>query len=425
MKYNQNNNCHQQIFFLLLLIFGLTGCVENQANTPPVTNDKDMVSPVIAIQKKQAWSERMALSVMQRAPEAYMNDFQTKPRWNYTLGVVLDAMVEVSNEKKNPLYANYARGYGDTMIYADGTIRDYDIEKFNIDYIAPGPLMISLYEKTGDEKYLKAIETLHQQLTWQPRTTEGGYWHKLRYPWQMWLDGLYMGEPFHAEYARKFDQPELFDHIALQFTLVENHLRDANTGLLYHGWDESKIQKWADKETGLSSHFWGRAIGWYCMGIVDVLPHFPENHPARAELIETLKETLDAVLKVQDPATNTWWQILDLPEKEGNYLESTASCMFTYALLKGVNKGYLDQSYWEPAVKSYEGIIETFIKVDENGQVHLTDGCAVAGLGGNPYRDGSFEYYINEPVRDNDPKGLGPFIRASLEIEKAENGSKL
>lgn len=373
----------------------------------------------VNISTDKPWSERMALSIMKRAPEAWMNDFQKSPRWSYTLGLVLNSMVRVSEAKGAPVYYQYAKTYGDTMIYADGTIRDYDIEKFNIDNIAPGPLLIQLYDGTGDEKYKIAIDQLKRQLQWQPQTTDGGYWHKLRYPWQMWLDGLFMGEPFQAEYAQKFNQPELFDHIAQQFMLAEKHTKDQKTGLLYHGWDESRIQRWSNPETGLSQHFWGRAIGWYCMGLVDVLEFFPEDHPQRSELIAILNRTLEAVLKVQDPETNTWWQVLDLPNREGNYLESTASCMFTYAMIKGVNEGYLDEKYRAIAQKSYDGILKTFIRVEDSGEIHLTNCCAVAGLGGNPYRDGSFEYYIGEPIRENDAKGIGPFMLASLEFEKS------
>ncbi len=371
-----------------------------------------------SIMEEKPWSERMALSIMKRAPEAWMNDFQSRPRWTYTIGLVLNSMVKLSKEKKNPMYFEYAQTYGDTMILADGSIRDYDMAKFNIDHIAPGPLMFSIYNKTKEERYMKAITTLKYQLEWQPQTTDGGYWHKLRYPWQMWLDGLFMGEPFQAQYALQFDKPELFDHIAQQFILAEKHTKDAETGLLYHGWDESRVQSWANPETGCSQHFWGRAIGWYCMGLVDVLDFFPKDHPKRAELIAILDRTLQAVIKVQDAESSTWWQVMNMPKEKGNYLEATASCMFTYAMIKGVNEGYLDDKYEEIAQRSYEGILNTFIKVDDDGEVHLTSCCSVAGLGGNPYRDGSYEYYISEPVRDNDPKGLGPFILASIEFEK-------
>ncbi len=379
----------------------------------------------ISISEDKPWSERMALSVMKRAPEAWMNDFAKTPQWNYTQGLVLASVAKVSKSSGNPAYFQYAKAYGDTMILADGTIRDYNISDYNIDHVAPGPLLFILHEKTGEERYLTAINTLRRQLQWQPQTTDGGYWHKLRYPWQMWLDGLFMGEPFQAEFAVRFEEPELFDHIAKQFILAEKHTRDAETGLLYHGWDESREQRWSDPETGCSPHFWGRAIGWYCMGLVDVLDFFPKNHPKRAELTAILNRTLDAVVKVQDPETATWWQVLNLPGKEGNYLESTASCMFTYAMIKGVNNGYLDEKYRDLARKSYEGILNTFIKVDESGEVHLTKCCAVAGLGGKPYRDGSYEYYIGEPVREDDPKGLGPFIMASLEFEKNGKTSKM
>ena len=380
---------------------------------------EEIKAMTVNIPADKPWSERMALSIMKRAPEAWKNDFQERPKWTYTIGLVMNSLNKVSKEKNNPVYFNYARGYADTMIMADGTIKGgYEIASFNIDNIAPGPYLFSVYKKTKEERLKKAIETLKRQLTWQPQTTDGGYWHKLRYPWQMWLDGLFMGEPFQAEYAATFNQPELFDHIAQQFILAEKHTKDQATGLLYHGWDESRVQRWADPETGCSEHFWGRAVGWYCMGLVDVLDFFPKDHPKRAELVAILDRTLEAVLKVQDPETKTWWQVMDFPGREGNYLESTASVMFTYAMIKGVNEGFLDENYRAIAQASYDGILKTFIKVDEDGEVHLTNCCAVAGLGGNPYRDGSYEYYIGEPIRDNDAKGLGPFLLASLEFER-------
>ncbi|MBB4080669.1 unsaturated rhamnogalacturonyl hydrolase [Lewinella aquimaris] len=403
--------------FLLALVLLLTAGTTGLATTS-IQQERDSVPT------DRPWSERMALSIIQRAPEAWMNDFQDSPRWNYTLGLVLQSVVEVGLQHEDPRFLAYARSYGDTMIAADGSIRDYDITKFNIDHVAPGPLLLQLYAATGEEKYRTAAETLMRQLDWQPRTTEGGYWHKLRYPWQIWLDGFFMGEPFQAEYAKQFDRPEAFDHIADQFILAEAKMRDPETGLLYHGWDESRLQRWSDPQTGTSPHFWGRAIGWYVMGLVDVLDFLPQDHPRRAELIAILDRTLVAVLAVRDAETHTWWQVIDLPEREGNYLESTASCMFVYAMIKGANEGYLDEKYRQTARESYEGILNTFIRVDPNGEVHLTDGCSVAGLGGDPYRDGSFEYYISEPVRDNDPKGIGPFMRASLEFERENRSSK-
>ncbi|MGB3798865.1 MAG: glycoside hydrolase family 88 protein [Lewinella sp.] len=405
--------------FLLMVTFSCAPAPENPAAqaAPTVSN--------VSLSEDLPWSERMAQSIMKRAPEAWMNDFQDDLKWTYTIGLVLNSMVEVSQAYDKPMYLDYAQGYGDTMINANGEIHGYEIEKFNIDMIAPGPLLFSLYEYTGEEKYRKAIETLAYQLKWQPQTTEGGYWHKLRYPWQMWLDGLFMGEPFQAQYAKRFDHPEKFDHIVDQFILAEKHMRDEETGLLYHGWDESRVQRWANQETGTSEHFWSRAVGWYTMGLVDVLNYLPEDHARRGELMEILKRTLDAVLEVRDPESKVWYQVLNYPDREGNYLESTGSTMFVYSMIKGVNEGYLDESYRSKAEESWEGILEEFIREEPSGEIHLTMGCSVAGLGGDPYRDGSYEYYISEPVRDNDAKGIGPFMRAALEFEQSEKGSKL
>ncbi|MFK7979608.1 MAG: glycoside hydrolase family 105 protein [Saprospiraceae bacterium] len=405
-------------YFLVIGCFSLCYCASPSITKNVIAQPVSLVEKNIPVDKP--WSERMALSIMKRTPIAWQNDFRDQLKWTYTIGLVMNSLCKVSADKNNPIYFDYAKGYGDSILTKEGQILGgYDIASFNIDNIAPGPYLLTVYEKTGEEKYQTAINTLKRQLTWQPQTTEGAYWHKLRYPWQIWLDGLFMGEPFQAQYAQKYNEPELFDHIAEQFILAEKHTKDPKTGLLYHGWDESRVQRWSNPETGLSPHLWSRAIGWYCMGLVDVLDYFPKNHPKRAELITILNRTLDAVIKVQDPKTNTWWQVLNLPNKEGNYLEATGSTMFTYAMIKGVNNGYLDEKYRAIAQKSYEGILTTFIKVDESGEVHLTKCCSVAGLGGKPYRDGSYEYYIGEPIRDNDAKGIGPFMLASLEFEKA------
>ncbi|MCB0570500.1 MAG: glycoside hydrolase family 88 protein [Phaeodactylibacter sp.] len=387
-------------------------------NSDQPTNNKAFAVPV-NISTELPWSERMALSIIKRSPEAWMNDFSKEPSWNYTHGLIMLSILRTWDASKKALYFDYVKSYADTMIYPDGSIRDYQLTEFNIDHVNPGKFLFGLYEETGQENYKTAISTLKHQLDWQPRTKDGGFWHKLRYPWQMWLDGLYMGAPFYAEYAMRNNEPALFDDIALQFTLMEQHARDPKTGLLYHGWDQSRSQRWSDPQTGLSPNFWGRAIGWYSMALVDALDFFPEGHPKRDTLIAVLRRTMEAVEKVQDPGSGMWYQVLDQPGREGNYLESTASCMFTYAMAKGVNNGYLDKHYKEVAEKAFAGILENVIRVDGSGEVHLENCCAVAGLGGNPYRDGSYEYYVSEPIRDNDPKGIAPFILASLELEKA------
>lgn len=378
-------------------------------------------STEILVNPKLKWSERMAISETIRFPDPTLLDFQKKPRWSYTNGVVLDAMYKVYEQTNNQNIYNYIYDFANRMIDKDGVIQTYKFKNYNLDMIRTGDVTIDLYEKTKENRFKIAIDTLDKQLAEQPTTSEGGYWHKQIYPYQIWLDGAYMAEPFHAKYAAIFETgnkaKKSFDKIVLQFDLIEKYNRDSKTGLYYHGWDESKEQAWANKETGLSQHFWSRAMGWYGMAIVDVLDYLPNEHPGRQKLINYLNNYAEAIVKVQDKS-GTWYQVLDLGDKKGNYLEATGSSMFVYTLAKGVNKGYLPKKYLKNAKKGYEGILKEFIKVDKNGIVNLEKCCSVAGLGGNPYRDGSFEYYVNEPIRANDPKGTGPFIKASLELNR-------
>jgi unsaturated rhamnogalacturonyl hydrolase len=258
---------------------------------------------------------------------------------------------------------------------------------------------------------------LREQLKTQPRTHEGGFWHKKIYPYQMWLDGLYMGEPFYAEYAATYHEPAAFDDIARQFIWMENHARDRKTGLLYHAWDESRQQKWANPATGNSPHIWARAMGWYGMALVDVLEHFPVTHTKRDSVVAILKRYAEAVKKVQDPGSGLWYDIIDKPGAKGNYFEASAACMFVYAMAKGVRLGVLPPSYLSVAKNGYGGILKKFIETDANGQTNLKGTVSVSGLGGNPYRDGSYEYYISEKVIVNDPKGVGAFLQAANEME--------
>ena len=287
--------------------------------------------------------------------------------------------------------------------------------------------MLALWQITHDERYQKAAALLRRQLDTQPRTAAGGFWHKQRYPHQMWLDGLYMSGPFYAEYTKLFDGPVSdYDDVAKQIRLVAAHTYDPATGLFYHAWDESKEQPWANKDTGTSSNFWGRAIGWYAMALVDVLDYFPTNHPARPEIIATFQKLCEGVVKYQDPKTELWYQVLDQGNRKGNYLEATVSSMFVYAMAKGVNHGYLPQNY-EPAIeKGYQGIIEHLVKNNGDRKWSLTQCCSVAGLGGTPSnghaRDGSFDYYVSEPIVSNDLKGVGPFILAGIELQHLLSG---
>jgi unsaturated rhamnogalacturonyl hydrolase len=233
----------------------------------------------------------------------------------------------------------------------------------------------------------------------------------------MWLDGLYMAEPFYAEWAAEFQEPQDFAEITHQFVLIDEHARDVKTGLLYHGWDESKEQFWANQTTGDSPNFWGRAMGWYMMALVDTLPWYPENDPGRAQLLEVLRRTVAAVVKVQDPASGLWWQVLDQPGAKGNYLEASASCMFTYALAKGVRLGYVPRAYEKNAARGWSGIQKRFVRTESDGSVTLTGTVMVAGLGGAEHRDGSYAYYVSQPVANNDPKGVGAYLLAASEME--------
>jgi len=368
------------------------------------------------------WSERMMLSEMKRFPDAWMLDFHKTPKWSYPNGLVLKGAEEVYKKTGKKEYFDYIKGYADEMINGDGTIKTYEIKNYNIDMLNSGNVLLYLYSVDKKENYLKSLQLLRSQLDTHPRTSEGGFWHKKIYPSQMWLDGLYMGEPFYANYTQMFDKGDAatkaYDDIVNQFDLIQKHLKDPKTGLLYHGWDESKQQAWADKQTGLSPNFWGRAMGWYGMAIVDVLDFLPQNHPGRARLISYLNSYSEALVKVQDSKTGLWYQVLDKGSEKGNYLEASGSSMFVYTFAKGARKGYLPTSYKAIAKKGYAGIIKNLISVEKDGTVNLNQNCAVAGLGGTPYRSGTYEYYVNEQIRSNDPKGTGPFILASLELEK-------
>lgn len=377
-------------------------------------------SPIISqsVSEDLKWSERMALSIMERNPDPVYMDFRDEPKWEYTFGLVLKSIEKVWKETGDDKYIDYIEDYYDFMIEDDGTIKKYDVTRFNIDRVAPGRALFALYDHTGNEKYNDAIEQLRYHLKYQPRNHLGGFWHKHRYPWQMWLDGAYMGSPFYAEYSMRNDEYEYFDDVALQIKLMFEYMRDPETGLLYHGWDQSKTQRWADPETGLSPNFWGRAIGWYAMAVVDVLDYFPEDHPQRDDLVIILEKLSEALVKYQDEETGVWYQVVDQGDRDGNYLEASASIMFTYAMAKGANNGYLDAKYRDIAERAYDGILKQFIEVDENGLVNINQVCAVAGLGGDPYRDGTYEYYVNERIQVNDTKATGPFIKASLELNR-------
>jgi unsaturated rhamnogalacturonyl hydrolase len=374
-------------------------------------------------EKNRPWSQRMVATIMATHADsiAYVKEGKDA-RWEYEMGLILQAIEQVWYRTADDRYFQYIQKNMDRYITPEGGIRTYKMDEFNIDFVTPGRALLMLAQQSlpGKEKYRKAADLLRQQLAQQPRTNEGGFWHKKRYPSQMWLDGLYMAEPFYAEYTRLYEPSgKSFDDIINQFVWMETHARDARTGLLYHGWDESREQQWANKETGHSPNFWSRAIGWYVMALVDVLDYVPQSHPRRGELITILQRTIPAILKYQDPKTGCWYQVTDRAGGKGNYLEASGTAMFVYATAKGVRMGYLPASMLASARKGYEGMLKKFITTDDRGMIHLEKTVLVSGLGGNPYRDGSYAYYLSEPLRQDDLKGVGPFIMASVEMEIA------
>lgn len=364
----------------------------------------------------------LADSTMKRSPEAWAmrpNKGLKEPTWGYTYGLALMAFQRLSERTGDERYLTYGKTYADQLIDTNGRIRDYQVSDFNVDSVNAGKILFVLHSKYGDPRYLKAMQALRSQLDWHPRTRTGGLWHKLIYPWQMWLDGLYMGAAYWAQYAATFhDQAATFDDIAHQFTLIEEKTRDPKTGLLYHGWDESRLQAWADPRTGLSPSFWSRAMGWYAMALVDVLEFMPEDHKDRPKLIAILRRLAPALAAVQHES-GLWYQVTDQGDRAGNYLEASGSAMFSYAIARAVNRGYVDARFRSVAERAFDGLATRLIKVDpRSGEVHLTGICGSGGLGGTPYRSGTFEYYIGEPQQDDDPHGVGPFILAAVELTR-------
>jgi unsaturated rhamnogalacturonyl hydrolase len=371
------------------------------------------------------WSVKMADSEMaRRGDRHFFGGSNPRARIDYTTALFGTALIKLAGPTGHQAYADYGLKFGESFVAADGSIHTYELEDYNIDNIPPGKVMLLSWERGNrDPNLKKAIDTLYGQMKQHPRTSDGGFWHKLRYPNQMWLDGLFMASPFLAHYGKVFEEPAAFDEVAKQILLMDQHGYDAKSGLYYHAWDETRSRSWANKETGQSPNFWGRAIGWYGMAIVDSLDYFSPTHPEVDRINEVLRRVADGIVRWQDPKTGLWWQVVDQGSREGNYLEATASSMFVYTLAKGINRGYLPREKYLPVVlKGYEGIIRDFIRLDAGNTISLTRCCSVAGLDytnskGQP-RDGSFNYYVGEPIIDNDLKGVGPFILAGLELQQ-------
>ncbi len=409
---------------------------------------------VFAEMPQKYYSEWLTLSEMKRVDNPIYLDFtdavkHKKGKWSYVMGIELEAMLDTYLKYGNEAILKYCKRYSDQMIDNEGNITGYNILDYNLDNIRTGHFITREYELYPEAKNLLAIKTMMKQMEKQPRTKEGVYWHKAIYAYQVWLDGIFMGLPFRVLTTNMMEREglmkskeakKIYDDATNQILKTYARTLDPLTGLNRHAWDETNHTFWADKTTGLSKHCWGRAQGWYTMALIELLDALPENYARRSEIIDVLKKDFDAIIKWQDKKTGTWYQVMDSPEREGNYLESTCTSMFAYSLLKAFRKGYVtEEKYRDAGVTAYKGIINNFIRMDSDKTISLTQCCSVAGLGPaatpevkaamkrinpkgsvkhNEKRDGSFEYYLSEPIRDNDAKGVGPFIWASLEMEQ-------
>jgi rhamnogalacturonyl hydrolase YesR len=366
-------------------------------------------------------STHLAESEMARRGESLSyggwDAFASRPSaWTYTTGLLMQSMDDLSAAVGDPRFSGFARRTIDSYVTADGTIRTYEAGEFNIDNINSGKMLQRLWARHRDPRYRTAIAALAAQLAKHPRTSEGAFWHKQRYPHQLWLDGVYMGMPFLAGVGLTEGDEQKVEEAAREFTIARSHLRDQRSGLYYHAWDEAKKQSWADPETGRSRYVWARGLGWYAMALVDILDVIPsEQAELRAPLLAIIPELAESLVRHQD-ATGVWFQIVDMPDEPGNYREASATAMFTYFLAKAINKGYLPASFAPAAQKAYAGLVDEFLSVHADGSFHLTNVCETGGLGYG--RDGSYRYYMSERVVENDPKGLGPAIMAGIQLSE-------
>lgn len=371
-------------------------------------------------EQKAYTGDRSPLELSQWLMESQVSRFQewlpegknVPPFWDYSLAVVALGCMDLAKATGEEKWVDYAA----EMFGTGEALEQYDLEEYNIDSVKPGSPVLELYQYTGEEKYREIADLLRRQLAEHPRTDAGGFWHKKRYPWQMWLDGIYMGSPFLAQYAAMFDEPEAFDDVVHQIVLMDKVAYDPETGLHHHAWDEKRQQPWADPETGLSSNFWSRSIGWYGMAMVDVLDFLPEDHPGVPKVKEILVRWARGIKRWQDPESGLWWQVTNQGDRLGNYLEATGSSQFVYTLAKAINRGYLSRDdFGETLESAWEGIQSHLLDVDDQGRVGLAQCCRVAGLSDD--RDGSYEYYLSERIIHNDLKGVGPLIRAGVQLE--------
>lgn len=343
-----------------------------------------------------------------------------KPAWNYIDGCMMVSLLELYKTTKEEKYLEFVKGFVDYYVHEDGTILGYNKEKYSTDDVSETRVLFDLYAYTKEEKYSKAIEMVYEQVKTHPRTKEGNFWHKKIYPNQVWLDGLYMMQPFYTRYETERNKMQNYADIVRQYKNVYSLMRDEKTGLYYHGFDSSKEMFWADKKTGLSKNFWLRSLGWFTVSLIDVYEYMNEQMYDEYHTIKMMfKETVDSLLKFQDQESKMFYQVPNFPNREGNYLETSGSSMIAYAILKGVRLKALPERYQKIGLEIFNGICNKYLTV-KNDDLNLGGICLVAGLGPetNLRRDGTFEYYMSEPVVENDAKGVGPFIMAYTEVKR-------
>ncbi len=343
-----------------------------------------------------------------------------EPKWNYIDGCMMTSLLEMYHETKDEKYLNFVKSFVSYYVSEDGTIKGYNPKKHVLDDICESRVLFDLYDITKEEKYKKAIEYTYSHIKEQPRTYEGSFWHKDIYPNQVWLDGLFMAQVFYMRYETKYNGCKGYSDIKSQFEIVRKRMYDSSKGLYYHGYDASKTAFWANKETGLSKNFWLRAIGWYTVALVDILGYINEAIYEDYDFYKKLlKEVIDGLLKYQDKESHMFWQVVDQAGREGNYLETSGSSMIAYAILKGVRLNVLPERYKQIGLDIFNGICKKYV-TEKDGDLNVGGICLVAGLGpeNNPRRDGTYEYYISEPVVENDAKGIGPLILAYTEVKK-------
>ena len=337
--------------------------------------------------------------------------------YSFDAGAPITACLSLYKTTGDEKYLEFSKEFIDYFVQPDGSIKTYDPKEYNLDNVNQGKNLFVLYDIYGDEKYRKAIDTIRSQLLTQPRTKEGNFWHKDIYPWQVWLDGTYMAQPFYMEYETRFNKMQGCIDSYKQFMNIKKHMRDEKTGLYYHGYDESRQMYWADPETGCSPNFWLRAMGWFLVAMVDVLERMDEQlYNEYRGIMAMLKQTVEDMHKFQDEQSGMFWQVIDHPEAEGNYLETSGTALFAYAVLKGVRLGYLPKRMAAWAEKAFYGTCDRYLSKNPDGSLQLDGICLVAGLGGKDHRDGSLAYYFSEPVVCNDAKGVGPLVLAYTEM---------